>query len=441
MPIIMALGLFRRKQVVVQEEPAVALSDLVKEPEIVITETDREQLKKARMLVVGCGAFGASVALNLASAGVGTLGLADNGFIEEKDVKRQPAFRKNDIGRRKSVITGDRIRELSPDTNVVPSTARMRYDTAQNMSRNFSIIIDCSDNEATHFLVGDLCGLNSKKHVFAHLSGNRAKITFFDAAAGPCFRCLYRGPGIECREFDDSLIGPATAATVSQVVKIILGKEAPGKSLTVTEGSAEEHAIYKNESCELCGAAPSIRHLVDYEQWLGVRPVVESAAVVLDKKDENKVEKKNNIQEVIHASTEVKNEETATPAFFGRPSESESDYAPFSQKPPQEDNLEVSVEETKDRMMNDEVLLIDVREKWEHDLAKLEGSNLIPLGELSENLARIPKDKFVVIYCHTGNRSLYAARMMRENGFSRAYSMAGGIDLWSRKIDSSVPRY
>lgn len=342
----------------------------------------KEKLKKARMFIVGCGTAGAACAVHLAAAGAWNIGLADNKFAEES--KAKSIFRPAHVGKRKSIILADCLREIRPGINVVPSTSRMRYDNVSNAVRSYGMIIDCTNDAASHYLLSDACHILEKQLII--VSGG--SVAVLDPKNGACYRCIeskmpfgHEGvPGVEA----------AGAA-----IDLALGKSKPGYMV-------ENGSIRRVEKDEKCQCSSGITHLIDYEKWLGLKKPPESAASVLDKKSDFK-----------HESAQ-------------------SSGAP----------LEISPEEVKKKIESgEEIMLVDVRESWEYDIAKIEGSNLIPLGQLAEHMEKLPKSMPIVTYCHHGNRSMIAAEMMFSAGFRNVKSMKGGIDEWSKRIDSSVPVY
>jgi len=357
----------------------------------------QERLKQARVLLVGLGGLGSPVALYLAAAGVGTLGLLDGDVVEAHNLQRQVLHDTPAQGTPKTASARERILALNPHCNVREYPLYLTADNALELFRAYDVIVDGSDNFPTRYLVNDAAHLAQKPLVYGAIFQYEGQVSVFHTAAGtPCYRCLFPDippPGAvpNCAEAGvlGALCGIVGSMQAMEVLKLVtgVGETLAGRLLTVDTLKPRYHklTLQKDPTCPLCGREPSIHklHTAQYQFTC-------EAAMTDDTKD--------------------------TP-------------------------MEISVAEAQARMNgSDEVLIVDVREDFEYAICKLPGSVLVPLGTLSERLESLQKEVPILTLCHHGIRSLRAAKMLRDKGFE-ATSIAGGIDAWSRQIDSTVPRY
>lgn len=389
-----------------------------------IGSAGQEKLKKARVLVVGCGDRGIAAAMYLAAAGVGTIGLADNKDIGITDIQRQPIFFTSDIGRKKAIILGNRLKEINPEVEVVPSPNKLRYDNTANHVTKYDIILDCTDNCPSHYLLNDTCVLNSKPLVFATVIKFDGQASVFYAAKGPCYRCLYRNPPNPDTVYEAEqvgVLGPAAGLAglmqATETMKLITGFGSPliGRILffSASDMYFHEAAVKKDENCAVCGKNPAVKQLIDYDEFCGVKQAPLSASAVLDSA-KTQIQPSSSVSIALMRQGETSNEQT----------------------------IEISPADAKKRMdAGEKMVIIDVREPYERDIARIEGSVFVPLGELPSRMNEFGKDETIVVHCHHGVRSAFATEMMRSAGFHSVYSMAGGIDEWSAQVDKKVPRY
>ena len=259
-----------------------------------IGEEGQEKLKKAKIMIIGCGGIGTSAAQYLAAAGVGKIGLIDNDYIDVTDIQRQPIYKTNDVGKRKAFVLADRLKEINPEAVIVPNSLRLRHDNAMKMLKDYDIVIDSSNNMPTHYLLGDSCVLLSKPDIFASASVYGGRITVFDAKRGPCHRCIFPDPSSTKKE--DAMIGPAAGligiVQAAEAMNLILGNDDTliGRmlSFSLMDMHFYNSEIKKNEDCAICGKNPAIKELVDYDEFCGTKAKPQPAALIFNKEKEAK---------------------------------------------------------------------------------------------------------------------------------------------------------
>ena len=357
----------------------------------------QERLRAARVLCVGAGGLGSPLALYLAAAGVGTLGMVDFDAVDESNLHRQILHGTKDVGRPKLQSAAERIRDANPHVRFVPFEERLTSRNALEILRDFDVVADGTDNFPTRYLINDACVMTRKPNVYASIYRFEGQASVFAAPGGPCYRCLYPEPpppGMvpSCAEGGVLGILPGLLGVIqaTETVKLVLGAGAPlvGRLLLVDALGMKfrEVKIRKNPDCAVCGTAPTVRELVDYEEFCGVpRPGSEEAPE-------------------------------------GVPS--------------------VTVEELKNEMDRGEPLVVlDVREPHEVAISSFPGSVRIPLGSLPERMNRLSTADEIVVHCRTGARSARAVELLRQAGFRKVRNLTGGIDRWAQVVDPSLPRY
>ena len=364
------------------------------------------RLKAARVLIVGAGGLGSPLALYLAAAGVGTLGLVDFDVVDDSNLHRQILFGTSDVGRPKLAAAEARLRDVNPHVRIVPFEERLTSENALPTLRDFDIVADGTDNFPTRYLVNDACVLLGKPNVYASVFRFEGQVSVFWAQKGPCYRCLYSEPpppGLvpSCAEGGVLGILPGLLGTMqaTETIKLALGLGEPliGRLILVDALSMRfrELKIRKNPACVICGPNPTVRHLIDYEAFCAAS---QEAGI-------------GNRQETL-LSSEVR-------------------MVP-----------EVSVEELKAmRERGESFVLVDVREPREWAISDLPDSVKIPLGSLPQSLEKLSKEDEIVVYCRTGGRSGNAVQFLMQAGFGRAKNLVGGINKWAERIDPSLPRY
>jgi sulfur-carrier protein adenylyltransferase/sulfurtransferase len=351
----------------------------------------QRKLREAKVLVVGAGGLGAPVALYLAAAGVGTLGLVDFDTVDATNLQRQLLYGTKDVGRPKLEAAEERLRGINPDVHIVPHPVRLTSENAIDIVRGYDVVADGTDNFPTRYLVNDACVLTRTPNVFASVLRWEGQLSVFGLEGGPCYRCLFREPPPpgavpDCAEGGVLGVLPGILGTLQalETIKLILGAGTTmaGRFL-VFDGLAlefRELRLRRDPGCPVCGDAPTQTELIDYEVFCGLAPLEE-------REEENEME-----------PSELR-------------ARIEGDRAPF---------------------------LLDVREPHEWEAASLEehGARLIPLGELGGRLDELPRDREIVVYCLSGARSARAAGELRAAGFLPVSNLRGGIAAW---IEEATP--
>ncbi|HEV2962189.1 MAG TPA: molybdopterin-synthase adenylyltransferase MoeB [Candidatus Angelobacter sp.] len=355
----------------------------------------QEKLKAARVLCIGTGGLGSPLALYLAAAGVGTLGLVDFDVVDFSNLQRQVIHFTSDVGRPKLKSAADKIAAINPFVNVKPFETRLTSENALKIFEGFDIIVDGTDNFPTRFLVNDACVFTGKPNVYGSIFRFEGQASVFAAKDGPCYRCLYPEPpppGLvpSCAEGGVLGILPGLVGLIqaTEAIKLILGKGEPliGRLLLVDALGMRfrELKLRKNPDCVVCGKNPTVTKLIDYEEFCGLRG---------------------------------------------------------QEKPVSTNPFEISVEELKRRLdAKEDVFILDVREPHEYQICNLNG-HLIPLNDLPKRVNELDPDKEMVVHCKMGGRSAMAVEFLHKSGFTKVKNLTGGIAAWSDKIDPKVPKY
>lgn len=346
------------------------------------------KLRAARVLLVGAGGLGSPAALYLAAAGVGTLGLVDFDVVDLSNLQRQILHGTTGLGRSKLDSARERLHDVNPHVQVESFATRLTSANAQDILRDFDVIVDGSDNFPTRYLVNDACVLLGKPDVYGSVFRFDGQASVFFAQQGPCYRCLYAEPPPPdlvptCAEGGVLGVLPGIIGSIQalEVIKLIAGVGEPlvGRLLLFDGRRLQfrELRLEKDPDCPVCGRNPTVTSLIDYEAFCGMRDATAMSARELQ----------------------------------------------------------------EERSRNPELVLIDVREPQEADIARISGATLIPLRELPRRLAELPPHGEIVTFCHHGQRSQRARDILKGAGFENVRSLAGGIDAWSVEVDSEVPRY
>ena len=355
----------------------------------------QQKLKAARVLCVGTGGLGSPLALYLAAAGVGTLGLVDFDVVDFTNLQRQIIHTTNDVGRPKLDSAAEKIAAINPFVEVHKFETRLTSANALDISRQFDIVADGTDNFPTRYLVNDACVLTGKPNVYASIFRFEGQASVFATEHGPCYRCLYPEPpppGLvpSCAEGGVLGILPGLLGVIqaTEVIKLILGSGDPliGRLLLVDALGMKfrELRLRKNPECPVCGTNPTIRELIDYQEFCGIR----------------------------------------------------GEEAPVSPGVP-----EIRPEELKARLdAGDDVFILDVREPHEYQICNI-GGHLIPLGDLPKRMSELDSSRDIVAHCRSGVRSAKAVSLLRQAGFAKVKNLAGGILAWSDKVDPTMPKY
>lgn len=356
------------------------------------------KLKRARVLCVGAGGLGSPLALYLAAAGIGTLGLVEFDEVDLSNIQRQVLYRSADVGRLKLDAACQQLQQLNPHTELVRHAVRLDADNVMSIIERYDIVVDGSDNFPTRYLVSDAAVLAGKPNVHASVYRFEGQVSVFDAARGPCYSCLFPEqppadlvPSCATAGVLGMLPGIIGSLQALEVVKLVLGVGEPlvGRLLFFDglRGMFRELPVDKDPDCAVCGVDAMLEApRSDIVQHLGA-----CAAGVDDA----------------------------------------SDAIPL-----------IAVEELVSRLQGAvPVTLLDVRESGEFAIARIPGATQIPLSELLSRLGELnPADAYVVT-CHRGSRSLRACKLLREHGFTQVRSLEGGIDAWAQRMDPTMVRY
>ncbi len=355
----------------------------------------QQKLKAARVLCIGAGGLGSPLALYLAAAGVGTLGLVDFDVVDYTNLQRQVLHHTSDVGRPKLDSAIDKLNAINPFVQTERFETMLTSANALEIFRGFDIIADGTDNFATRYLVNDACVLSGKPNVYASIFRFEGQASVFATEDGPCYRCLYPEPpppGLvpSCAEGGVLGVLPGLLGVIqaTEVIKLILGAgdSLIGRLLLVDALGMRfrELRVRKNPDCPVCGTDPTVKELIDYNQFCGIR----------------------------------------------------GEDAPSSAKVP-----EIQVAELKRRLdTGDDIFVLDVREPHEYQICNV-GGYLIPLGDLPKRIHELDSSREIVVHCKSGARSAKAVDFLRQSGFKRASNLTGGILAWAEKIDPSIPKY
>jgi sulfur-carrier protein adenylyltransferase/sulfurtransferase len=358
----------------------------------------QQRLKAAKVLCVGTGGLGSPLALYLAAAGIGTLGLVDFDTVDASNLQRQIIHSTKDIGRKKIDSAQEKLNALNPALNVVKHDTMLTSANALEIFAQYDVIADGTDNFQTRYLVNDACVLLGKPNAYGSIFRFEGQASVFATEEGPCYRCLYPEPpppGLvpSCAEGGVLGILPGMVGTIqaTEVIKLILGKGEPliGRLLLIDALTMRfrELKLRKNPDCPVCGVNPTVTELIDYDQFCGIAPEPAQAAQV-----------KNGIPQI-------------------------------------------SVKELKARRdAGDDFFLLDVREPYEVQIAQI-GGYVIPQNDVPNRLGELDPGKEIIVHCRSGARSQRIAELLKQNGFQRVSNVAGGILAWSDEIDPSVQKY
>ena len=362
-----------------------------------VAVTGQRRLKAARVLIVGAGGLGSPIALYLAAAGVGHLGLVDFDVVDVTNLQRQIIHGTSDIGRSKLDSASDRIREVNPHVHVEAYETRLTSANALEIIQEHDVVVDGTDNFQTRYLTNDACVILGKPNIYGSVFRFDGQASVFATEMGPCYRCLFREPPPagtvpSCAEGGvfGVLPGVIGAIQATEAIKLVVGvgETLIGRLLLVDALGMQVRTVRvrRDPACPACGTH-EIRELIDYDAFCGIAP----------------------------------------PASGGHMSAS---------------SVEIAPRDLAERLARGDALdLIDVREPWEWDLARITGARLIPLGGLGAEARRMDRSREFVVYCHHGSRSAEAARQLRAAGFGRVWNLTGGIERWSRDVDPTVRRY
>ncbi len=358
----------------------------------------QRKLKAASVLVIGTGGLGSPVALYLAAAGVGRIGLVDYDVVDFSNLQRQIIHGESRLGDLKVESARDRMQDLNSEIQVDVYNDFINSENAFRIAEPYDIIVDGTDNFPTRYLVNDLCVLTGKINVYGSIFRFDGQASVFDAEKGPCYRCLFPEPpppGLvpSCAEGGVLGVLPGTIGSIqaTETLKLILGIGEPliGKLLLydALDLSFQTVKLQKNPECKVCGDHPEITGLIDYEEFCGM------------------------------------------PAH-------DNDQGSAG------DEWDITAAELSTRLKeNPDLRLIDVREPHEQEISNLEGSDLIPLGQFAARLNELDSAEELVIFCKAGTRSTRALEILVSAGFKKVKNLKGGINAWAIIVDPSLPIY
>ena len=359
----------------------------------------QKRLKAAKVLCVGAGGLGSPAALYLAAAGVGTLGLVDFDVVDETNIHRQILHGVPDVGRKKLHSARDRLLAANPDLRVELHETRLAADNAMGIVESYDLVLDGTDNFPARYLVNDVCVFLKKPDVYGAIARFEGQCSVFaPSLGGPCYRCLYPEPPPpgavpNCAEAGVFGVLPGIIGVMQAIeaIKLLAGLGEPLVGRLVhfdaLKTKFREFRLRRDPACPVCSDSPSITKPVDYDLFCQ-GPVSTNAMT--------------------------------------NPS----------------DIPEITVEELKARMdRHDNLVLLDVREAFEREIATIPGAIHIPLGEIPQRFGELDPASEIVIHCKGGVRSAHALEFLRDRGFSKLWNLEGGIHAWSERVDPSVPTY
>jgi molybdopterin/thiamine biosynthesis adenylyltransferase/rhodanese-related sulfurtransferase/molybdopterin converting factor small subunit len=357
----------------------------------------QRKLKAASVLCIGAGGLGSPVAMYLAAAGVGTLGMVDFDVVDFSNLQRQILHGTSDVGRSKLDSARDRLTDINPLIKIVSHNTAISSENALELFAPYDIIVDGTDNFPTRYLVNDACVLLNKPNVYGSIFRFEGQASVFATKEGPCYRCLYPEPpppGLvpSCAEGGVLGVLPGVVGCIqaTEAIKLIIGAGEPliGRFLIfdALKMKFRELKLRKDPDCPVCSAHPTVTKLIDYDQFCGIYPAAEPAPV-------------NNA-------------------------------------------TDISAVELKKRLdRGDRLTILDVREPNEYQINRIAGSVLIPLGDVPKRYHELDPNEEVITQCKVGGRSAKAADFLRSVGFKKVLNLTGGIVDWIDKVDPSQPKY
>lgn len=365
----------------------------------------QRRLKASSVLLVGAGGLGSPLAMYLAAAGIGRIGIVDFDVVDESNLQRQLLHGTKDVGRSKLDSARDRIHDINPFVEVVGYNEALTSANAFDILRGYDVVADGTDNFPTRYLVNDACVMLGIPNVYGSIYRFEGQASVFDARTGPCYRCLFPEPpppGLvpSCAEGGVLGVLPGIVGSMQAIetIKLLLGE---GTSLSgrlllfdALDMKFREMKLRKHPDCVLCGPNPTVTELVDYQAFCGIKPAPSAEDVAeLD-------------------------------ARRGR-------------------NWELTPVDLKVAIDSEQPLfLLDVREPHEVEICSIPRTDaVIPVGALADRVDEVPTEKPIVVYCRSGVRSARAFDTLRAAGFDNVRSLRGGILAWSRDVDPLVPQY
>jgi len=357
----------------------------------------QRKLKKSSALIIGTGGLGSPVALYLAAAGIGRIGLVDYDVVDSSNLQRQVIHGTSTVGKLKVESAKAKLLDLNPGIQVDIYNEPYTSENALRIAKDYDIILDGTDNFPTRYLTNDVAVFLGKPNVYASIYRFDGQVSVFYAKEGPCYRCLFPEPpppGLvpSCAEGGVLGVLPGTIGTLqaTEALKVLLGIGEPliGKLLlyNALDMSFDFVKLKKNPHCRVCGPNADIKELIDYEEFCGV----------------------------------PSHDHEEGSAGAGR---------------------DISVQELSERMKTNHLKLLDVREPHELEISKLPDALNIPLGQLAARLSELDSADEMVIFCKSGSRSARGLELLASAGFKKVKNLKGGINAWAREVDQSLPLY
>lgn len=358
----------------------------------------QRKLKASSVLVIGTGGLGSPVALYLAAAGVGRIGLVDYDVVDSSNLQRQVIHGTSTVGKLKVDSARSKLLDLNPSIQVDTYNEPYTSENALRIARDYDLILDGTDNFPTRYLTNDVAVFLGKPNVYASIYRFDGQVSVFYAKEGPCYRCLFPEPpppGLvpSCAEGGVLGVLPGTIGTLqaTEALKLLLGIGTPliGKLLlyNALDMSFDFVTLKKNPNCRVCGPNADIKELIDYEEFCGVPG---------------------------HDHGE---EGSAGEGF------------------------DITAAELAERLKTNHLKLLDVREPHELEISALPGAVNIPLGQLAARLSELDSAEEMVVFCKGGTRSARALELLASAGFKKVKNLKGGINAWARDVDTTLPIY
>jgi len=359
--------------------------------------TGQRQLKQGSVLLIGTGGLGSPLALYLAAAGVGHIGLVDFDVVDESNLQRQIVHGSATVGMLKTESAKVRLHDLNPHIEVTTYETQITSANALEIMAPYNVIVDGTDNFPTRYLTNDAAVMLGKPNVYGSIFRFEGQATVFSPKdGGPCYRCLYPEPpppGLvpSCAEGGVLGVLPGVIGTIqaTETIKLItgIGETLVGR-LMLYDALAmrfRELKLRRDPACPVCGDNPTVTALIDYDQFCGILPEV------------------NNLS----------NQYEITP----------SELAEWLQR-------------------DDRPYLLDVRNPYEVEIAAIPGTDkVIPVDQLPERLSELDSSREMVVYCRSGARSGSAVELLKSAGFRKVKNMVGGVLRWADDVDTSMAKY
>jgi molybdopterin/thiamine biosynthesis adenylyltransferase/rhodanese-related sulfurtransferase len=357
----------------------------------------QRKLKNSSALIVGTGGLGSPVALYLAAAGIGRIGLVDYDVVDSSNLQRQVIHGTSTVGKLKVESARDKLVDLNPDIQVDVYNEPFTSENALRIARDYDIILDGTDNFPTRYLTNDVAVFLGKPNVYASIYRFDGQASVFYAKEGPCYRCLFPEPpppGLvpSCAEGGVLGVLPGTMGTIqaTEALKVLLGIGEPliGRLLlyNALDMTFDFVKLKKNPNCRVCGPNADIKELIDYEEFCGV------------------------------------------------PSHDHEEGSAGA-------NWDITVTELAERVKTNHLKLVDVREPHELEISRLPNATNIPLGQLAARLSELDSAEDMVIFCKSGARSARGLELLVSAGFKKVKNLKGGINAWAKEVDKNLPVY